>query len=375
MKLIKKIASVTLAATLAFTLVVPANAEKKYDRGESGRPVIDYTEVPTDNGDIKVNINKDTITTSSNVKFALGADVDVTWTSKDSKGEEASIIDENSGEVRIPRGTTGEKYTITATADNGYGTSTINIDVTDKTAVPTRVILDKEKIEAQAPDIITVTSGAVNEQSIECKGSIPKSVELYADVEPSYVLTNTYSYKPDGDATKNAFTTSGSMLSSVNKTMQDGVLNAYTNYTSVKPVEEISIKATEQDFSFDMKSTDLEKDKSVSGKTNYTIDMNQEINFSVEENTGNALAKEGKLSLNKIDSLEVCQTINQKDTPLAATEENEDTGEKTYKLNGETDAGDASKSVLAATVTVSEDLKSVSVKTENIKLNTTLQLL
>ena len=91
MKLIKKIASVALAATLAFTLVVPANAQVSYDpNGDSNHGLyIDTTlvqKVAKEGSDIVVNDKDKIITTKSNVQFQLDANVDATWEIEVAKG-------------------------------------------------------------------------------------------------------------------------------------------------------------------------------------------------------------------------------------------------------------------------------------------------
>lgn len=213
--LIKRIA----VGIMAFSLIipaVPASAQMQYDPTEDGNHgiYIDTTQVESmdiKNNDIVVKVPGgqvgSEIDVKRNVSFSLDANVDVTWNITSNPTDANVGIDDVyksvtgvtlnsvSGEVQIARNATVGTYKITASPINvdSVKKPDIEIVVNKSIAEPTKIILDKEAIEASYPGLITVAETLSDEevtaQTLICDGYV-EGAQLDTIIEPSYILYN-----------------------------------------------------------------------------------------------------------------------------------------------------------------------------------------
>lgn len=359
MKLRNRVAAFAMATVMTFSLItvpINANAEKAYNKGDT--VIIDTSLVPTDNGDISINSGK--IKVNKNVKFTLDANVDVKWSATDSNGNDTSNrsnmlqINEKSGEVKVPTNAERGFYTIKAAAVNSssqtiYNSPIIQVEVTDDIASATRVVLDEDLIEEQAPGQIDVIPGEKGQQKIVCTGAV-KDVVLYSHVEPEYLYDDEYSFK---EGTVSPFEVTGDDEMSVTKSGQ-GTLYAYA-MGNQDSTERISVKTETQDFSFKLVSNQVSiRDKAAS------FAMNQKVDLHVEENSDIAMTENGYV---KLIPNSISYVLTQGEETLIGTEVLDDEDNivaYTYDVQGTL----KNKTIgTVAMITVSEDNRNVSVET------------
>ena len=304
MKLMKKVAAVAMAVTLTVTSVqvaapVTADAQVAY---ETKKVYISTDLVPEDEG--KISISRDgsvpVINSITNVQFDLDCNVDCTWEVTPSKNiteVEGTTTDnvkiDSMGHVTIAEKATKGTYEVQAIAKNIKNTNEktalckINVDGTANPATATKITLDKEAIEAQAPkDVIVV---AENGKSMTVNGNVEK-IKLYTDVEPSYLLESDVDFvsqnkhsaiiEPAGDGTESLFSTvAASKATSLYA--KAGIDNANTEF----PVE---IKECKY---FAKVNCDNIPARDIKSATKYDVRLNEDLDFYIDDNVANALPK------------------------------------------------------------------------------------
>ena len=299
MKLMKKVAAVAMAVTLTVTSVqvaapVTADAQVAY---ETKKVYISTDLVPEDEG--KISISNDgsvpVINSITNVQFDLDCNVDCTWeVAPEGEGTSTDKVKIDSmGHVTIAEKATKGTYEVQAIAKNIKNTNEktarckINVDGTANPATATKITLDKEAIEAQAPkDVIVV---AENGKSMTVNGNVEK-IKLYTDVEPSYLLESDVNFvsqnkhsaiiEPAKDGTKSLFSTvAASKATSLYATA--GIDNANT---------EFSVEIKECKY-FAKVNCDNIPARDIKSATKYDVRLNEDLDFYIDDNVANALPK------------------------------------------------------------------------------------
>lgn len=365
MKLRKRMAAYATVATMAFaTIVSPitANAEASYNptiEGYNG-VYIDTKLVPTNNNDIK--ISGETIEAKRNVKFQLDANVDVTWSVKADDAGATGVSVEKSGLVRITKTATPGFYTVTAKTLNVPGeaaqTITKKIKVTDGTAQPTNIVLDEEKIEEEYYPALEV-SGEPGKQVLTATGYVQG--ELYATVEPEYINDDEYWFQND-DSNNVHFqnydpeSESGKCFYTKKTTTENGKMLGFSK-SKTSSITTFDVVVKPETYHFNLLNSNEKVPDDGKVPTTYSFSMNQEADLSVDENSLMALTAQGRQQITSA----IKWTVNQNNETVSA--EN-----GVYTINGQKqDANGKYVDAKVAEIKISEDGKSIEVKTEDIE--------
>lgn len=304
MKLMKKVAAVAMAVTLTVTSVqvaapVTADAQVAY---ETKKVYISTDLVPEDEG--KISISRDdsvpVINSITNVQFDLDCNVDCTWEVAPSKniteveGTSTDNVEIDSmGHVTIAENATKGTYEVQAIAKNIKNTNEktalckINVDGTANPATATKITLDKEAIEAQAPkDVIVV---AEDGKSMTVNGNVEK-IKLYTDVEPSYLLKSNVNFEsqnkhsaiiePAGDGTDSLFSTVAAS--------KETSLGAKAGDDKIGTKFSVEIKECKY---FAKVNCDNIPAGDIKSATKYDVRLNEDLDFYIDDNVENALPK------------------------------------------------------------------------------------
>lgn len=304
MKLMKKVAAVAMAVTLTVTSVqvaapVTADAQVAY---ETKKVYISTDLVPEDEG--KISISNDgsvpIINSITNVQFDLDCNVDCTWEVAPSKNitevegtSTKNVKIDSMGHVTIAEKATKGTYEVQAIAKNIKNTNEktalckINVDGTANPATATKITLDKEAIEAQAPkDVIVV---AKDGKSMTVNGNVEK-IKLYTDVEPSYLLKSDVNFEsqnehsaiiePAGDGTDSLFSTVAASKAT----------SLYAKAGIDKASTDFSVEIKECKY-FAKVNCDNIPAGDIKSATKYDVRLNEDLDFYIDDNVANALPK------------------------------------------------------------------------------------
>ena len=305
MKLIKKIASVALAATLAFTLVVPANAQVSYDpNGDSNHGLyIDTTlvqKVAKEGSDIVVNDKDKIITTKSNVQFQLDANVDATWEIEVAKGasdkvkeavDSGAIGVDSTGFVTIKAGVPDATYTVVAAPENIEDASdsmrcAIKVEGESATVDKDSIVYDAEKIESENDNMKVSEDG----KTLTITGSVTGTGELDVKYQPSYVIVDAKTYENSKGSETYALTGhSGNKITSKKVTKTSVVLNAKVEATTIEgePISantDLNVVVKDVDFEKKLECLNFGTEKA------YNLKLNQDVSYAFLDNSANTLA-------------------------------------------------------------------------------------
>ncbi len=285
MKLFKKVASVALAATLAFTLVVPANAEKGYDTDNKDK--WDGLKIVTD--EVPQPENKDiyfdgdgNIVSKPNVQFQLDAVIDSEWKVSPA-GEGVSV--NSKGLVSIKSDATSDTiYTVTATPENittkgAEASIKIKIPANVKNAVASDVSYADSMVE-QGVEL------SADKKTITVTGA-RSDIHLETEVTPAYILESSVSYATDKGG---GIEIAGSTLTTTAVTDNNVINCTIGSETSTKPLN-VTVKANE--LTADIASDDV----AINDDREATVAMDQQVEFYAAQNSDVALEENGTVSL------------------------------------------------------------------------------
>ena len=159
-----------------------ASAQEIYET----KGVVIYTDLVPNSDDIKVTEPGKAIETKTNVQFDLDCNVDCTWRVREQNNGVCNIYVDSMGHVSIPSTVDKGTYYVDAVANtnrliNSQDTTvSCKINVGDKPAKSSKVVLDKEAIESQpnARGIVKVT-----DKGVVVDGSV-RNVELFFNFSP-----------------------------------------------------------------------------------------------------------------------------------------------------------------------------------------------
>ncbi len=302
MRLAKRMAAVALsAAMLVSGLYVgqPASAQTPY---ETKKVYISTDLVPEDeNISVAQSDGTSVITARSNVKFTLDCNVDCTWAIDEYGTKQADKVElaktkitiDAFGVVTVQAGTPEGTYTIAATGKNiknDKKKATCDIKVKAEDPVTGAVVLDKESIEAQfddydmAIDNTPVVNVAENGKSLTVNGHV-ENMRLYTTVSPEYLADDTVGFV--SASTEQAKITSGNRLTTLAATSENGITLDTT--CGGRPSSSVKLIVKERDYKARVNCDDIRVTDKDSEKNQYTIRLNEDINFKITDNAPYAL--------------------------------------------------------------------------------------
>lgn len=282
MKLVKRVLALTLAAVMCVPTGFAAkevSAQEKYET----KGVAIFTDLVPNTDDIKVTEAGKAIETKTNVEFDLDCNVDCDWRVREQNNGVCDIVVDSMGHVMIPSTVAKGTYYVDAVANtdrliNAQDTTvSCKINVGSQPAKSTKVVLDKEIIEAEAQSRGIVT---VNDKGIVVDGSV-SDVELVSHVFPEYLLEDDVTFSFNSNV-KGAEINSRVFLST-NKA--DDAIIGETLYATVGKEEnnnhQFEFKVNKRDkYDFNV-VPNVKLTQSANG--HYDMQMNQNVLFSVDE--------------------------------------------------------------------------------------------
>lgn len=299
MKLRKKITSLVLAAALVITgLYTAPKAEAQVSYKTKGVSILTNLVPKDDNITVTMDGSTPIITAITNVWFELDCNVDCKWkVTPDSKteGKEGSdlVTIDSMGHVEVAKGAATGTYMIEAQAkridnnDNTTAVCKLTVDGDSTPAQATSIVLNKKAIESQVPE------GSINiaedGKSMEVNGTV-ENVKLHTIVSPKYLLEDDVNFKcannnsvkltKDSDGTLSRFT-------SLAETPKGVMLNA----TAGKDIVNHDISTNISNVEFDAKLNCNNIPAGDKKNEKYTIRLNEDLDFFIEENAGRTLPK------------------------------------------------------------------------------------